>query len=116
MPGYARNPDAIADDVLVFASAAVRSVSLPNPMPSQITYLEDTKLVQYWDGSTWRAVGGGATYSSSAPSTPQTGDVWIDSGGSTGTLNTNDFLLKNDATVLYQKNSDYTMFFFFGGL
>ena len=54
MPGYARNPDAIADDVLVFPDAATRAISLPSPMPSQITYLEDTKLVQFWDGkSIW---------------------------------------------------------------
>lgn len=99
MPGYARNPDAIADDVLVFPSAAVRAVSLPSPMPSQITYLEDTKLVQFWDGISWRAVGGGATYSTTAPSTPQAGDLWIDSDATTGTLNENDYKLKSDAIL-----------------
>lgn len=105
MPGYARNPDAIADDVLVFASAAARSASLPSPMVSQITYLEDTKLVQYWDGSTWRAVGGGASYTTSAPSSPQTGDIWVDSDATTGTLNENDYKLKSDAIL----DSDYSL-------
>lgn len=99
MPGYARNPDAIADDVLVFPDAATRAVSLPSPMPSQITYLEDTKLVQYWDGEIWRAVGGGASYSTTAPSTPQTGDIWIDSDATAGTLNENDYKLKSDAIL-----------------
>lgn len=116
MPGYARNPDAIADDVLVFASAAARNASLPSPMASQVTYLEDTKIVQYWDGSNWRTLGGGASYTTSAPSNPQTGDVWVDSDATAGTLNENDYLLKTDAAIAYQKNSDYTMFFFFGGL
>lgn len=115
MPGYARNPDAIADDVLVFPDAATRAVSLPSPMPSQITYLEDTKLVQYWDGELWRAVGGGASYSTTAPSNPQVGDVWIDSDATAGTLNENDFLLKADAVVIYDRSDDYTQAFFLGG-
>jgi len=34
MPGYARNPNAIADDVLVFPDEATRAISLPYPMPS----------------------------------------------------------------------------------
>lgn len=99
MPGYARNPDAIADDVLVFASAAERTASLPYPEAGLITYLEDTKLVQYWDGSLWRAVGGGASYSTSAPANPQAGDIWIDSDATAGTLNENDFKLKSDAIL-----------------
>ena len=99
MPGYARNPDAIADDVLVFPDAATRAISLPSPIPSQITYLEDTKLVQFWDGVTWRAVGGGATYSTTAPTQPQVGDVWIDSDATADTLNENDYKLKSDAIL-----------------
>jgi len=59
MPGYARNPDAIADDVLVFPNEETRAIAFPYPMPSQISYLEDTKIIQYWDGSLWRSVGGG---------------------------------------------------------
>ena len=105
MPGYARNPDAIADDVLVFPDAATRAISLPSPMPSQITYLEDTKLVQYWDGALWRAVGGGASYSTTAPSNPQVGDVWIDSDATADTLNENDYKLKSDAIL----DSDYSL-------
>ena len=43
----------------------------------------------------WGAISG-AVYQSSAPSTPQNGDIWIDSDATASVLNTNDFLLKAD--------------------
>lgn len=50
--------------------------------------------------TTWSTVAG-AVYQPSAPSSPQNGDIWIDSDATASVLNTNDFLLKADATVQY---------------
>jgi hypothetical protein len=38
-------------------------------------------------------------YQASAPSSPQTGDVWVDSDAVAGVLNQNDYLLKADASA-----------------
>jgi hypothetical protein len=46
--------------------------------------------------TTWGTIAG-AVYQASAPSTPQTGDVWVDSDAVAGVLNQNDYLLKADA-------------------
>jgi hypothetical protein len=43
----------------------------------------------------------GAVYQPTAPSSPQNGDIWIDSDATASVINTNDFLLKADATALY---------------
>jgi hypothetical protein len=50
--------------------------------------------------TTWGTIAG-AVYQASAPSSPQTGDVWVDSDAVAGVLNQNDYLLKADATALY---------------
>lgn len=105
MPGYARIPGMISDDVIIFASAAERTSLLPSPTAGTITYLQDVKAVQYWDGTLWKAVGGGVAFQTTAPSTPSTGDMWVDSDGSAGNLNENDFKLKADAIL----DSDYSL-------
>ena len=40
-----------------------------------------------------------AKYQTSAPSSPVNGQIWIDSNANTSVLNTNDFLLKADASA-----------------
>lgn len=45
--------------------------------------------------TTWGTIAG-AVYQASAPSSPQTGDVWVDSDAVAGVLNQNDYLLKAD--------------------
>jgi hypothetical protein len=57
----------------------------------------------------WGAIAG-AVYQASAPTSPQNGDIWIDSNASASLLNTNDFLLKNDVptTAVYKMNSGTT--------
>ena len=48
--------------------------------------------------TTWGTIAG-AVYQASAPSSPQTGDVWVDSDAVAGVLNQNDYLLKADASA-----------------
>jgi hypothetical protein len=45
-------------------------------------------------------------YQDTAPSSPQTGDVWVDSDAVAGVLNQNDYLLKADATSIYETQAD----------
>jgi hypothetical protein len=45
--------------------------------------------------TTWSTVAG-AVYQPSAPSSPQNGDIWIDSDATGTSLNTNDFVLKSE--------------------
>ncbi len=63
------------------------------------------KPLKVWNGSSWDLVGlsSGANviYSPDAPSTPATGDVWIDSDGETSQLNANDFLTNASASATY---------------
>ena len=59
MPGYARNPDAIADDVLVFASTAARNSSLPSPTTGVITYIQDIDRLEYYNSLVFKPVGSG---------------------------------------------------------
>ena len=44
----------------------------------------------------WGAIAG-AVYQASAPTSPQNGDIWIDSDASSAIINTNDFVLKSEA-------------------
>ena len=102
MPGYARQPDInVIDEVQIFADSTERSTNVPSPFEGLVTYLQDTNVVEYWDGATWRPVGGAAVYDASQPSSPLTGLLWVDADGSSSQLNTNDFLLKADAQTLY---------------
>jgi hypothetical protein len=48
--------------------------------------------------TTWGTIAG-AVYQDTAPSSPQTGDVWVDSDAVAGVLNQNDYLLKADASA-----------------
>jgi hypothetical protein len=50
--------------------------------------------------TSWSTVAG-AVYQPSAPSSPQNGDIWIDSDATASVINTNDFLLKADAATTY---------------
>ena len=47
--------------VMVFADSAARSASLTSPTEGMVTYLMDTNLTQYYDGSTWIALGTGSS-------------------------------------------------------
>ena len=123
MPGYARQPDiTVIDEIQIFADSATRTAQVPSPFEGLVTYLQDTNIVEYWDGTMWRPVGGAATYDTTSPTGPMTGALWIDSDGSASNLNSNDFLLKNDATIQYATKAeladvaDYTASFFMGGL
>jgi hypothetical protein len=47
-----------------------------------------------------------AKYQDSAPSSPVNGQIWIDSNATASVINTNDFLLKADATSIYETQTD----------
>ena len=66
-----------------------------------ITSLADKQVLKY-DSATdlWKnGTVAGAVYQTTAPSSPQTGDVWVDSDAVAGVLNQNDYLLKSDASA-----------------
>lgn len=65
---------------------------MPSPRPGFI-----------WSGTEWVPIGSPispVTFQPSAPTSPSTGDLWIDSDG-TSTLNSNDFVLKSEAEQYY---------------
>ena len=52
-----------------------------------------------WSGTEWVAIGNAispVTYQATAPSSPSTGDIWIDADGDSTVLNTNNYVLKTD--------------------
>ena len=51
--------------------------------------------------TSWSTVAG-AVYQPSAPSSPQNGDIWIDSDATASVINTNDFVLKSEAEAYTQ--------------
>jgi len=70
----------------------------------------DNQVLQY-DSATglWGAgTVAGAVYQPSAPSSPQNGDIWIDSDAPAAAINTNDFVLKSEAEA-YTPHSFLTM-------
>ena len=69
--------------VMVFADAATRTTALSAVLAEgMLTYLEDTNVVQVYDGTAWTEIsgGGGVTVSDTAPASPSEGDLWWDSG------------------------------------
>jgi hypothetical protein len=44
--------------VMSFAGTASRGSAIPTPIEGMTTYLEDTDVLQIWNGSIWKAVGG----------------------------------------------------------
>lgn len=50
----------------------------------------------------------GAVYQDLEPTGPLVGQIWVDSDASASVLNTNDFLLKTDAAIAYEKNIPYS--------
>lgn len=47
--------------VMVFASAAARTSAIASPQEGMISYLKDTNATQYYSGSAWVSIGGGAS-------------------------------------------------------
>ena len=45
--------------VMSFAGTASRGSAIPTPVEGMTTYLEDTDVLQIWNGSIWKAVTGG---------------------------------------------------------
>ena len=83
-------------DADVNASAAIAATKVQGTTPSGGTANQVLKKVDGTDyNTTWGTIAG-AVYQPSAPSTPQTGDVWVDSDAVAGVLNQNDYLTKND--------------------
>jgi hypothetical protein len=79
------------------ASAAIAATKVQGTTPSGGSANQVLKKVDGTDyNTTWGTIAG-AVYQASAPSTPQTGDVWVDSDAVAGVLNQNDYLLKADA-------------------
>lgn len=46
--------------ILPFADSTARGTALPSPTEGQYSYLQDTNATEYWDGSAWSPVAGGA--------------------------------------------------------
>ena len=49
--------------VMVFASAAARTSAIASPQEGMISYLKDTNSTEYYSGSAWVAISGGASAS-----------------------------------------------------
>jgi hypothetical protein len=47
--------------VMVFASAAARTSAIASPQEGMISYLKDTNSTEYYSGSAWVAISGGAS-------------------------------------------------------
>jgi hypothetical protein len=47
--------------VMVFASAAARTSAITSPQEGMFSYLKDTNATEYYTGSAWVALGGGAS-------------------------------------------------------
>jgi hypothetical protein len=43
--------------VLPFATSADRATAIPSPTDGQYSYLQDTNLTQFWNGSAWQTAG-----------------------------------------------------------
>jgi hypothetical protein len=70
-----------------------------SPVDGQHIYETDTDKTLSWDGTAWNPVSGAAAYQAGAPSNPSVGSLWVDSDETASQLNTNDFLLKADASA-----------------
>lgn len=88
--------------LVTFCTSTTRPSS---PTEGQVIYETDTNRYYGWNGTIWSGIGGGAAYQTTAPSDPQTGDLWVDSDATADTLNVNDFKLKSDAIL----DSDYSL-------
>jgi hypothetical protein len=47
--------------VMVFADSAARTTAITSPQEGMISYLKDTNATQYYSGSAWVSIGGGAS-------------------------------------------------------
>ena len=56
MPGYARDPLYDSDDVLIYTNSTQRSTLLPSPTVGVLTYLTETDVYEYWDGTAWSII------------------------------------------------------------
>jgi hypothetical protein len=70
-----------------------------SPVDGQHIYETDTDKTLSWDGTSWNPVSGAASYQPGEPANPSVGSLWVDSDESASQLNTNDFLLKSDASA-----------------
>jgi hypothetical protein len=70
-----------------------------SPVDGQHIYETDTDKTLSWDGTSWNPVSGAASYQAGEPANPSVGSLWVDSDESASQLNTNDFLLKADASA-----------------
>ena len=43
--------------VLPFADSAARATAIPSPTDGQYSYLQDTNVTEFWNGSAWVAAG-----------------------------------------------------------
>jgi hypothetical protein len=46
--------------VRVFSDSAARSSAIPSPTAGMTTYINSSKTLEYYDGTTWSAVGSGS--------------------------------------------------------
>lgn len=71
-----------------FLNPAARSAAITSPSTGLISFIQQDAVgntvnkFQYWDGSAWTDLASVA-YSSSAPNSPQTGNIWVDSDDNT---------------------------------
>ena len=73
-----------------------------SPSAGQVIYETDTALFFGYNSTAWSSIGGGgAAYQTSAPTATLVGALWVDSDATLSSLNTNDFLLKSEATITY---------------
>jgi hypothetical protein len=70
-----------------------------SPVDGQHIYETNTDKTLSWDGTAWNPVSGAAAYQAGEPANPSVGSLWVDSDETASQLNTNDFLLKADASA-----------------
>ena len=63
--------------VMVFASAAARTSAIAAPQEGMVSYLKDTDVIQFYSGSAWTSVGGGASFVGCAVSNVSTGSISV---------------------------------------
>jgi len=87
LPASDLNNFLMNQSVIVFASAAARTTTLPTPVEGMLTYLEDTNAFEGWTGAAWEAIAESPDLSGLIPKSTVTtaGDLIVADGASSVT-------------------------------